>query len=178
MAGFRTLSALLSGGALVSPPEDDAPAASEGGKPAPTAAQIEAAVAADVAASNKEAAASATTAANVRWNTVMTSDAGKANPAAGARLLMAGGGNMTADEVIATLGDVAPTAPAAPSQQDNDRQQLANDTSTRPDTGAAGTGRGARAEGDDGSALKEHRKQRAEQRNRHAARNGGKQVGA
>lgn len=187
---FNAVRKLFSGAALASPPEDDNDdneTGAQGGdapKPnaGPTLAQVEQATATEVA--------SAVTAANARWNTVMTSDAGAASPKAAARLLMAGGGSMSADEIVATLGDMAPAAAASAekaagdktaAQLDADRDALASDPNVNKKTGGAGGSPSQRkGEGDDGAnaKIKTSRQTRAERANKAAEAKGGKRANA
>ena len=177
---FASVRALLSGAAFSSPPEDhedddDAGAQGKDGK-GPTAEAIDAVVAAEV---DKARTAEAT-----RWNTVMTSDAGAANPKAAARMLNTS--TMAADDIVATLGDFgtpaakeddeATTARAA--RLERDRLALANDEEADPKTGAAGGGPGARRGEADRTAARETRKQLTARRNKAAAAKGGRQANA
>jgi len=193
MARMKLLNLLSSGKSLAEPEEDEAPVANNGGGQGATlsATQIQAAADADM----KDALAEN----NKRWNAVMTSDVGAANPKAAARLLMSGNGSMSADDVMATLGDIAPPPAAttttndqqasgdagtgggdlAPTSQSDrqaqHRERLANDANTRPKTGAAaGSQQQNRGEGDDGAASARE----ARRNKRAAARNpaGGKQA--
>lgn len=188
---FGAVRSLWNGRGLSSPPEtdeqhDNDEGAQGGGTPkpvaGPTLAQVEEATAIEVA--------SAVTASNVRWNTVMTSDAGAASPKAAARLLMAGGGSMSADEIVATLGDMAPAAAAnvanaadakAAAQLDADRDALASDPAVNKKTGGAGGSPSQRkGEGDDGASatIKTSREKRAARLNRDAEGKGGKRANA
>lgn len=168
---FASVRRLLSGTAHAAPAEDeDAGAASPeptktAGSPGLTVEQLDAAVAAET----KTASAEATKQANARWNAVMTSDAGIANPKAAARLLNTT--SMSADDVQATLADLTP-APAAPAGQQQrqqnatDRAALANDADARPDTGGAASDAGTRrGEGKGTADLSERRAARAKRRN-------------
>lgn len=172
---------LLAGTALASPPEDaEAPEASaDAGAKGPTAESIQALV--------DKSADDATAAANTRWNTVMSSDAGVANPKAAASLLMMAGAKATADEVIASLGTLnAPAATGATgatnAQRDqrerqaaDDRARLEGDPNTRVDTGAAASGPDQnRGEGDGKKATRSQaRTERAKKLNAAALKQGG-----
>lgn len=185
---FSSVRALFAGKPLAAPVEtdeneNDADAgANAGGKPAPTAgptlAQVEQATATEVG--------NAVAAANARWNTVVTSDAGAASPKAAARLLMAGGGTMAADDIVATLADIAPANAAnaeknagekTAAELEADRAALAGNADVNKPTGGAGGSPSQRkGEGDDGASatVTQNRKKRAEQRNRDAVAKGGK----
>jgi len=187
---FSSVRALFAGAPLAAPVEDDTTANDDGAqggaapapKAGPTVAQVEQATATEVAA--------AVTASNARWNTVMTSDAGAASPKAAARLLMAGGGSMSADEVVATLGDMAPAAAANAAnaadaanaaQLDADRDALASDPAVNKKTGGAGGSPSQRkGEGDDGAnaTVKNNREKRATRLNKAAEAKGGKRANA
>lgn len=187
---FSSVRALFAGTPLAAPVEDDTTANDDGAQggaaPAPhagpTVAQVEQATATEVA--------SAVAASNARWNTVMTSDAGAASPKAAARLLMAGGGSISAEEVVATLGDMAPAAAAnvanaadakAAAQLDADRDALASDPAVNKKTGGAGGSPSQRkGEGDDGASatIKTSREKRAARLNRDAEGKGGKRANA
>lgn len=189
---FASVRRLFGGTALSSPAEDDehedagAGADTTAGKGGPAAGPSEAQVAAVVASERAAAANEATKAANDRWNAVMSSDAGKANPKAAARLLNTT--TMSADDVNATLDDLggaaATTERGQQQQQDNrrttDRDALANDADARPDTGAAGGSPSQRrGEGDDKIAsTRTRREQRAQQRNKPAEAAGGRKANA
>lgn len=173
---------LFAGTAMASPPENDEDVAAPGadaGKPAaagPSPAKVEAALV--------EATAAATKAESDRWNQVMSSDAGAANPKGAARLLTMANGASSADEVIAALGDITPPAAAAPgaaaaARNAADAAALAADPEAKPDTGAAGgSPEQRRGEGDDRSAIKEKRAARHKQRNAAAEKRGGKLANA
>jgi hypothetical protein len=184
---FSSVRALFAGKPLAAPAEDENEndaGANTGGKPAPSAgptmAQVEEATATEVS--------NAVTAANVRWNTVMTSDAGAASPKAAARMLMAGGGSMAADEIVATLADLAPGAAASVEKKageksaaelEADRLALAGDPEVNKKTGGAGgSAAQRRGEGDDGASatIKTNREKRAERANRGAEAKGGKRA--
>lgn len=129
---FAALTQLLIGAssaAITAPPAE--PSADDGAAPAATvdAAKFEAAVQAEI---DKEVSA-----ANTRWNAVITSDAGVANPKAAAR--MCNTSTMSAEDIIATLGDIAPAAaaPAAPAPAGNAamRNRLQSADGTAPITG-------------------------------------------
>ena len=185
---FSSVRALFAGKPLAAPVEDDEhendAGANAGGKPAPVAgptlAQVEEATAAEVG--------TAVTAANARWNTVMTSDAGAANPKAAARLLMAGNASMATDEILATLGDIAPTNDANAKQKEGeksaaeleaDRLALAADPDVNKKTGGAGgSGAQRRGEGDAGASAstREKRQARAAKNNKTAIAKGGRQA--
>lgn len=183
MTRFPKLGALLGGAAMgaASPPvsaaDDETGATLDVGK-------LEAVMAAEA----DDAAAKATAAANTRWHTVMTSDAGKRSPAAGARMLHTT--NMAAADVIATLDDLSPApAAAAPNAADaaaddaatqplgrqvkqpgnaagTDRSRLQSQSQQGGDRGASpDTGGGSMANSDGSNTAKEHRKKIAEQRN-------------
>ncbi len=174
---FASVRSLFSGTALTAPPEDhdddDTPGANAGGKPVvagPTEAQVAA-----VVATERDAA---TAAANTRWHTVMTSEAGQASPKAAARLLNTT--TMSAEDVAATLGDLqgdkpgaaaaATTAAAAAARTDareQARADLAADPAAAVDTGGAATAPGARSgQGEKpGANLSARRAARAERRN-------------
>jgi hypothetical protein len=169
---------LLAGSSLPAPREDDdaGPAATTGGKPAPVAteAQIEAVLEQETEKAANAAATAATAAANTRWSTVMTSDAGQANPKGASRLLSST--TMAADDVVAMLGDLGPANAAAGQRQQQEQQQgrnatdaaaLANDESARPDTGGAASGQASRTgEGTDKKVdMTARRQQRAARRN-------------
>ena len=185
---YNAVRKLFSGQALPSPAEDDTQDHDDGAqggaapKPnaGPTLAQVEQATATEVG--------NAVKASNDRWNAVMTSDAGAASPKAAARLLMAGGGSMSSDEVIATLGDMAPAAAAnaekaagekTAGQLEADRKALAGDPEVNKETGGAGGSPSQRkGEGDDGvnAAVKNNRAKRAERANKGAIAKGGKRA--
>lgn len=177
---------LLDGKALPKPRENDeanaqagAGSNGNGGERALDPASIEQAADADKNAAVEAAKKEAVAAANARWNQVMTSDAGAANPKGAAKLLLAAGGAMSADEVIETLGDVASTdaktdkAKADKSAADKieaDRAALAGDKNANPDTGpGAGGGEGDDAEA---NARKERRRARVEKGNQRVGRTG------
>jgi hypothetical protein len=180
---FASVRSLFAGTALAAPAEDDeapAPVIAPGNAAAtagPTQAAVEAAVAAEVDAATN----AATAAANTRWNTVMTADAGIANPKAAARLLSST--PMSADDIVATLGDLGQPAAAAPrgnrEATTENRERLATEPATNPRTGGNG-GDPATARGEGGSAsatnLAEHREKRSKERNAAALTKGGKQV--
>lgn len=178
---FPALAALLSGAAAAAAP---ASVSAEDGGDDNTLdlGQVEAAMATEV----DKAAAKATSDANTRWNAVMTSDAGVKNPKAAARMLSTSA--MAADDIIATLDDLAPAA-AAPGNAGNpggsagasrERLRGASDTSARggdreaaPDTGGSGGAQG-RARDENGTlSAREHRQKTAEARNAQTTRSAG-----
>jgi len=183
MSRFPVLGALLGGAAMgaASPPvsaaEGETGATLDVGK-------LEAAMAEEA----DNAAAKATAAANTRWHTVMTSDAGKRSPAAAARMLNTT--TMAAADVVATLDDLSPApAAAAPNAADaaaddaaaqplgkpvkqpgnaagTDRSRLQGQSQQGGDRGAApDTGGGSLANSDGSSTAKTHRQKIADQRN-------------
>ena len=178
---FASVRNLFNGTALATPPEDDAAEQGNQGKDAPAAGptpqQVDSLVASEVE--------KATAAANDRWNTVMTSDAGAANPKAAARMLCKS--PMAADDIVATLEDLGGSTPAARAAaasqaeadaREADRAALAADADAQVDTGAAG-GRPSerRGEGTDKTAdIRAARAARAEKRNKAAEARGGKKV--
>lgn len=178
MKQFAGVRKLFGGASLSQPPEDDEDdnvQNDNGPSAGPSEAQVNKLVA--------EESDKARKAADARWNTVMTSDHGQANPKAAAKLLMSAGGVMTADEVIATLSDLGP-APAADAdagaadkgakaerdkQLKADADALANDADANPDTGPAGSRPGVRkGEGESeaqATARREARAARIQKRN-------------
>lgn len=180
MAGgsrFPALRTLISGtasaGAIVAPQADD----NAGTPPAPAAPAVDAAAVDTAVQAEIDAAV---TAANTRWNTVMTSDAGIANPKAAARALH--GSNMSAEDIIAMLGDMAPApaatgaapavvpdANAAGNQSMQDR--LRENADLKTDTGGANAGAtGA------GKSASERRKERIAANNANTQKLAGKNV--
>lgn len=179
---FASVRNLFSGTALASPPEDeheDDDATAAAGARGPTAAAIDAAMATEV---DKAVAA-----ANQRWNTVMTSDAGAGNPKAAARILSSS--NMSAEDIVATLGDLAPAASASDTEASEvraarlarDRAALANDVGADPNTGPAGGGPAARTgqgEAESAQKVRDERKARQDAKNKSALAKGGRAVNA
>lgn len=163
---FPSLAGLLGGAASIAAAAPAGGADDDNTKTLDVGA-LEAAMAKDVDDATAAATLAATTAANTRWNAVITSDAGKRNPAAAARLL-----NTTpqsSDDVIATLDDLSPatggTGARGNAGVDKTKLQGASEQGgnrdAAPDTGGAGSNRNA-----DGTlAAKEHRQKTAEARN-------------
>jgi len=187
LSRFPTLAALLSGGASASA-ISAAQEQNDDGTNTLNVGQLEQAMAAEA----DKAAATATKNANDRWNAVMSSKEGVANVKAASRMLNTS--SMAADDIIATLADLAPGKDAAGGDQNRgsagtDRNRLAgsgnrqqqsrqrddDDAGERddanPDTRGANAGRGGERNG--ASSSREHRKRTADARNGQTTRAAG-----
>lgn len=181
MSKFAAVRNLLMGSATVGAV---APVAAEPGTDAPVASTItEAQIEAVVEQESATAAAAATTAANDRWNKVMSSDEGSANPKGAAKLLMAAKGAMSADEVISALSEMGPAQAAASTRKtaaelEADRLALASDDEANPNTGggAGASIESRRGEGDKGAAADAVAAQRAKRAAAAAAKPGFKRA--